>query len=241
MLKRNFFNLVAILVLGVLGGILAQFTLSPYLSNYAYLVNGSSLQPIVTTQKEEIFIQENIALTEAIAKVEKTIVAIQTTIKAGKILEGSGLIVYNDGLIITLAGIVPEGSAVDVYWEDKKIKAKVVKRDIEQNLVLIKIEEDHLPTVGFIESGKVKLGERVFLIGKNFIAKRGEQEIVTVNEGIIKVINTEYFKTSMIENIYLQGSPLFNIEGQLLGLNTIEKDGEVFTIPISKIRDFLGF
>lgn len=225
--------------MGALGGLLAQFTISPYLARYTYLINGSENQPIIINHREEIFIQENTALVEAIEKVEKTVVVIESSTKAGKTIGGSGLIVTNDGLIITLASIVPEGYIASVFWEGEELEFKVLKRDIKQNLALLKVEKDHLPTIGFVDSDEVKLGERVFLIGKNMLPKKEEQE--SVNEGIIKVLSEEYFKTSMVDSINLQGSPLFNIEGKILGLNTVEKSGEIFTIPVWKIRDFLGF
>lgn len=64
---------------------------------------------------------------------------------------------------------------------------------------------------------------------------------LVVNEGIVKSFDENYIQTNIFEKIRLQGSPLFNIEGEVLGLNTIDSEGKIITIPISKIKSFSGF
>jgi len=109
----------------------------------------------------------------------------------------------------------------------------------KEGFSLIKIGKDNLPTVSFASPEKLKLGERVFLIGVIFDEKNNPQEIV--NEGIVKFFDKNFIKTNIFEKQTLTGSPLFDIEGNLLGINTIDKEGKVIAIPISKIRQSLNF
>ena len=62
-----------------------------------------------------------------------------------------------------------------------------------------------------------------------------------VNQGIVKFFTPDYIRTSIFEKNTLSGSALFNIKGELLGLNTVDSEGKVTAIPITKIRDFIGY
>ena len=62
-----------------------------------------------------------------------------------------------------------------------------------------------------------------------------------INQGIVKLFTKDYIRTNILEKTVLKGSPLFNISGELLGLNTIDSEGKVTAISITEIRDFIGF
>ncbi|MDI6603321.1 MAG: serine protease [Patescibacteria group bacterium] len=241
---RNIFKILVIFIIGMVGGIFADQILWPYFIErplfYQYRLEQS---PVYLTERKEIYIQENIALKNAIERVEKVVIGIRTKTKAGKILEGSGLILTADGLMVTLAELVPVGSAFNFFIDGERIPFQILKRDLENNLALIKLEKNNLPTVGFANLEKLKLGERVFLVGATFINVT-RQDLVTpdlqkvVNEGIVTSFDQNSIKTNIFEKNVLAGSPLFDIEGKLLGLNMIDKEGKIITIPISQIRAF---
>lgn len=232
-------KIIAIFILGAGGGIFANQILWPYLVErplfYKYRLEQS---PVFVTEKKEIVIQENIALKNAAEKVEKVVIGVKTKTKTKKILEGSGLIITSDGLVVTLADLVPQESDFSFFVNGKNVRFQILKRDLKKNLALIKIEETNLQTCGFANLEKIKLGERVFLIGVIF-RERGLQKIV--NEGIIQYYDEDFLYTNIFEKKTLKGSPLFNIEGEVLGLNTIDLEGKVIAIPVSKIREFIGF
>ena len=195
-------------------------------------------------EKSEVIVQENTALTSAIEKVEKVVVGLKTTTATKKILEGSGLIITSDGLIVTLADLIPQGSTSDLYINNEKVPFKVLKKDTKINLVLIKAERGNLSTVSFADLGNLKLGERVFLVGTEFEkpnvhTQQGVKKIV--NEGIVKSFGEESIETNISEKNMLSGSSLFDIESNVLGLNTIDAAGKVISIPITKIKQFAGF
>lgn len=240
---KNIFKILGIFIISILGGVLgSQIFLSLLIKKplFYQLYQQSTTTPSATyvVEKKEIIIQENTALKNAIEKVEKTIVGIRTKTKSNKILEGSGLIITSDGLIITLADLVPQNSEIKIFLQEKILSGQVLKRDLKQNLALIKIEEKNLPTAGFADFEKIKLGERIFLIGKIF---EKTSSISIVNEGIIKNFNQDSIQTNIIENISILGSTLFDIEGNILGLNTINKKGEISSISVLRIKSFTGF
>lgn len=239
-MKGNILKLTAIFVLGVIGGIFGSQILWPYFIErplfYAYDLNPS---PIYLTENKTIIVQENTALKEAIREAEKSVIGIKAANKI-KVLQGSGLIATSDGLVVTLADLVPAGSAFNLFIEGEKVKFQVLKRDLKENLALIKIEKEGLSTVSFADLEKITAGERVFLAGFIF-DKTGESPVLTVNEGIIKSLNKDFIKTNIFEKGDIEGSSLFDIKGNFIGLNTVSKDGEVITIPVSKVKDLLGF
>ena len=222
----------------MVGGIFADQIFWPYFVErplfYKYRLEQA---PIYITEIKEIKVQENVALQLAIEKAEKVMAGVKTTTKTGKTLEGTGLILTSDGLIITLAELVPQDSNFSFFVDGKTPSFQILKRDLKENLALIKLEEKNLSTTGFADLGKIKLGERVFLVG--IIFEKGAAQ-KTVNEGIVRGLTSETIKTNISEKPNIKGSPLFDIEGNILGLNTVDKEGKVLAIPVSKIRQFTG-
>lgn len=237
-MKKNIFKIIIFFLSGMAGGIFASQILWPYLVErplfYEYRLEKN---PIYVTERKEITIQENTALTEAIGKVEKTIIGVRTQTKEGEILEGSGLAVTADGLMVTLADLVPQGSDFSFFWEGKPVSYQILKRDLEENLALVKIGETNLATVGFADLEKLRLGERVFLIGVVFDGRKTSKAI---NEGFVSSISKDSISTNIFEKNNLAGSPLFNIRAEALGLNIIDSQGKISVIPISKIKQFIG-
>lgn len=238
--KKVFFIACFVFFAGALGGFLSQIFIFPYILQNSYFAQFQFIRnfkegKIVVNTKEQIFIQENVALQNSIEKIEKAVVGIQTKTDAG-IRTGSGLIATSDGLVIILADLVPVGGIVSIFSDGKEIKPQILKRDLKNNLALLKISESKLTTCGFCNSEEVKLGQRVFLLG---ILPSDLSEIA--NEGIVKSFNENVIKTNIFESSSLRGSPLFNIDGNLVGLCNIDSVGKVIAIPIQKIKDFAGF
>jgi S1-C subfamily serine protease len=235
---KNLLKILAIFIVGMVGGIFAEEIFWPYFVErpllYKYRLEKP---PVYVTEKKEIHIQENTALKDAISKVEKTVVLIRAKTKTGKNLEGSGFILTSDGLIITLAELVPEGSKISLFVEGEIVSPQVLKRDLNKNLVLLKVEKKNLSTTGFFNFEKLKLGERVFLIGATF--KDGNVKEF-VDEGIVKSFDENKIETNIQSSKEILGTPLFDIEGNLLGLNYLTKEGIFLSIPVTQIKSFAG-
>ena len=238
-MAKNVFKIVAVFIIGVIGGIFADQIFWPYFIErplfYKYRLEQA---PIYVAETNEIVIQENSALQDAVEQVEKTVIGLRTTTAKGTAIEGSGIIVTSDGLIITLAELVPQDGTSTLFVNGRRSDFQILKRNLENNLVLIKIEEESLPTVGFAEFGSLRFGQRVFSVAavleKNSLEKM-------VDEGIIKWYNQEVIQTNISEQDNFSGSPLFNIKGELVGLNMVGLEGNVSAISIKGIRGFIGF
>jgi len=235
---KNVFKIIAIFIIGVVGGIFADQILWPYFIErplfYKYRLEQS---PVYINETKEITIQENTALEDAIKKVDKVVVGIRAKTTAGKITEGSGIVVTSDGLVLTLNSLVPQGAEISLFLDSKKYTPKILQR--KNSLALLKIEENNLATTAFADFEKISLGERVFLLGITFGKNDLTQKIT--NEGIIKTFDENSIRSNIVEDLTLQASPLFDIEGHLVGLSTIDKTGKVSAISIKTIRELLGF
>lgn len=242
-MSKKIFKIICIFAIGMAGGIFSIQILLPYFFkdtflgfNSEYLAKLAS-GPIYLTEEKEITVEENTALQYSIEKIEKSIFGIKAQTKE-KTIYGSGLILTTDGLAVTLAELVPKGANLVFYVEGSNPEYEVLKRDLNNNLALIKIGKQGLKPCGFADFNSLKIGERVFLLGKVFVLK---EALSLVNEGIVKYSTPDYIRTNLFEKSTLAGSALFNIKGELLGLNTIDSEGKVTAIPITIIRSFAGF
>ena len=229
---KNIFKIIAVLILGAIGGALFQALILPYLINHPYFGNFSFVESlkkeVIVNPVEEIIIEENTALEDAFENVEKAIVGFDN---------GSGLIITSDGLIVTLADLLPKTENY-LFLEKEKVEFEVLRKDLEKNLALIKINRNELVVCKFADLTELKMGQRVFLAGviiENKIPKK------IINEGIIKILDENAIRTNIFEKNILKGSSLFNVKGEVLGLNTIDSEGKVTAIPITEIRKFAGF
>ncbi len=236
---KKILKISAIFIIGIGGGIFGSQFLSPYF--FKKSISSQNLfppqTPIQVIEKKEI-IQENVALKKAIEKVEKTVIAVRTETKKGKFIEGSGFILTSDGLIVTLAELVPREGKFSFFIDEEAVPYQILKRNLKENLALVKVEKENLPTISFGDLEKLKLGERVFLVGKVFKTK-GIKTLV--NEGIVKYFDRDFIETNIFEEKNLAGSVLFDIEGNVLGINIVDEKGKVTALSVSKIRSFTGF
>lgn len=189
---------------------------------------------IYVTEKQLTTIQENKALKIAVDKIAKTVVGVSSTTVKGTVIEESGLILSSDGLVATLSSLMPANSATEISIEGKKTAYEVLKRDKAADLALIKVEQTNLPTSSFYPMENLVLGERIFLYG-NLPSKK------IVNEGVVRSIGGGMVETTIIDNAEAAGSPVFDIEGNILGLSVVAKDGRVSILSVAKIKELSGF
>ena len=226
-------------VMGALGGLLFQLFVFPrilqnsYFAQFQFIKNFNEGKIVINT-KEQIYIQENIALQSSIENIEKAVVQIQTKTVSATII-GSGLIITSDGLIVVLADLVPVGGTYSVFLGEDKVKAQILRRDPKSNLALLKVEGSNLKTCRFSDPSKIKLGQRIFLLGR-----MSSDLSLATNEGTVRSIAGDSINTNIIEATSFGGSPLFDISGSLVGLTTIDKFGKVSAISVQKIKEFSG-
>lgn len=159
---------------------------------------------------------------------------------------GSGVIISEDGYIVTNNHVVKESDRIEVVLYDKRsFEAKLIGQDASTDIALLKIEGDDFPKMDLGDSDSLKLGDWVLAVGNPFNLTS------TVTAGIISAksrnigimggrMNIESFlQTDAAVNPGNSGGALVNSQGQLVGINTaIESktgsySGYSFAIPES--------
>ena len=159
---------------------------------------------------------------------------------------GSGFIISGDGYILTNAHVIDAAEEVTVRLTDKReFKAKVIGTDKRTDVALIKIEATGLPTVRFGDPAKLKVGEWVVAIGSPFGFDN------TVTAGIVSAKGRSlpqenfvpFIQTDVAVNPGNSGGPLFNLRGEVVGINSQIYSrtggfmGLSFAIPIDVAND----
>jgi serine protease Do len=155
--------------------------------------------------------------------------------------QGSGFIISPDGVILTNAHVVAEASTVTVKLTDKReYKAKVVGFDRASDVAVLKIDARDLPAVKLPAADEVKVGEWVLAIGSPY----GFENSVTA--GIVSAKSralpdgsyVPFIQTDVAVNPGNSGGPLFNMNGEVIGINSQiysrsgGSQGVSFAIPI---------
>jgi len=244
MAAKNFIQIIALFLIGMGGGIFADKILWPYFVERPLFQQYQLEQsPTYITQNQNLtmYVQENTAIRESVQDVLPAIVGVKTKTASGEVLEGSGLVLTSDGLIVTLATLVPRSSEFSFFVDGKWVAFQILRRDTENDLALIKVEKNGLKSRGFVDMAKIKLAEPVFLAGADFSVAGTIDPQNMVNVGIVAALGKDLVKTNIFEGQQAAGSPLFDVEGRVVGLSTIGQDGRVWAIPADIIRTFSGF
>ena len=137
---------------------------------------------------------------------------------------GSGFLISADGFVVTNDHVVSEADSIEVILQSgERLPARLIGRDPATDLALLKIEPGRaLPYVAFGDSDRARVGDLVIAIGNPF----GLGGTVTL--GIISARNRnidqgrydDFIQTDAAINRGNSGGPLFNMEGQVIGVNT---------------------
>jgi serine protease Do len=137
---------------------------------------------------------------------------------------GSGFIIDPSGLIVTNNHVIADADEINVILNDgTKLTAQLVGKDTKSDLALLRVHSDKpLKAVKFGDSDKMRLGEWVIAIGNPFSLGG------TVTAGIVSAnhrdINSgpydNYIQTDAAINRGNSGGPLFNLDGEVIGVNT---------------------
>lgn len=160
---------------------------------------------------------------------------------------GAGVIMNPDGHIITNNHVVGDSTEIEVRLSDKtKLIAQVIGKDPDTDLAVLKVTTDHpLPSARFGDSTTVRVGQWVLAVGNPFGLER------TVTLGVVSGIGRENVNLSRYEN-FIQtdasinpgnsGGPLFNLRGEVIGINTAIinfAQGIGFAIPSNMAKQVL--
>jgi len=136
---------------------------------------------------------------------------------------GSGFVISNDGYILTNNHVVDGAEKVIVRLSDRReLDAKVVGTDKTSDIALLKVNATGLPTVSIGDSAKLKPGQWVVAIGSPFGFDH------TVTHGVVSYVGrgnrseqyVPFIQTDVPINPGNSGGPLFNLDGQVVGINS---------------------
>ena len=172
---------------------------------------------------------------------------------------GSGIIISEDGYILTNNHVVASSSSdsyysvseatkitVTLFNDETEYEATLVGADEETDLAVIKIDKTNLPKAEFADSDNIKVGEFAMAVGNPL----GLQSSITC--GVVSAVNREVtdsdgktytlIQTDAAINAGNSGGALVNSQGQVIGINTLKLEGEGiegmgFAIPINSTED----
>src|SRR6056300_2020530 len=162
---------------------------------------------------------------------------------------GSGFILTEDGYVVTNNHVVEGATSVVVRMTDRReFDAEIVGLDELSDLALLKIDAEDLPTLKLAEPDSLKVGEWVLAIGSPFgldfsvtagiVSAMGRSLPTATNDNYVPFIQTD-----VAINPGNSGGPLFNLEGEVVGVNSqiyTRSGGSIglsFSIPVSVVRD----
>jgi serine protease Do len=162
---------------------------------------------------------------------------------------GSGVIISNDGYIITNNHVIEDAESVEVTLNDKRtLAAQVIGRDPSTDIALLKVKSDNLPFIKYGDSEALKLGEWVLAVGNPFNLTS------TVTAGIVSALGRNlgllegdyriesFIQTDAALNMGNSGGALVNTKGLLVGITSAiispsgAYSGNSFAIPVSIVK-----
>ena len=167
-----------------------------------------------------------------------------------RMVHGSGVIVRSDGYILTNDHVVGGAEKVTVQLKDGREFQGTVTRDLRSDLAVVKIDARNLPAANLGDSSKIKVGSWAIAIGSPFELDQ------TVTVGVVSAIGrqgtaSDETKTRFYPNLIQtdasinpgnSGGPLVNIDGEVIGVNTLIRStfggnvGIGFAIPINTAK-----
>lgn len=163
---------------------------------------------------------------------------------------GSGVIITQDGYIVTNNHVIEEGDKIEVTLNNNKhYIASIVGSDPSTDLALLKIEATSLPFITFGDSDSLRIGEWVLAVGNPFnLNSTVTVGIVSAKARSIEILMDRqdriesFIQTDAVVNPGNSGGALVNTKGELVGINTaiITKSGRYegysFAVPINLVR-----
>jgi Do/DeqQ family serine protease len=166
---------------------------------------------------------------------------------------GSGVIISPDGYIVTNNHVIDNASKIEVVLDDKRTyEAKLIGKDPETDLALLKIEEKNLPFVKYGNSEKVKVGEWVLACGNPFdltstitagiVSAKGRNINLLRGRGGNNYAIESFIQTDAAVNPGNSGGALVNLRGELVGINTAIASttgayaGYSFAVPVTLVK-----
>lgn len=136
---------------------------------------------------------------------------------------GSGFVISADGYIVTNNHVIEGADQIEIeFYSGRRLQAKLVGTDLKTDIALLKVESDvPLPFVAFGDSDKMRVGDWVVAmgnpLGQGFSVSAG---IISARGRELQGSYDDFLQTDAAINKGNSGGPLFNVEGEVVGVNT---------------------
>ncbi len=213
------------------------------------LVNERPKTINLATEKDK-----NSAFPDDFVEASKKVMASAVNITANASLgfrtsSGSGVIISEDGYVITNNHVVESGGELEILLQDRRsFSAEVIGADPTTDLAVLKIDAEELSPISFGDSDGVQIGEWVLAVGNPFgLNSTVTAGIVSSKARNLNILRGEYsiesfIQTDAVVNPGNSGGALVNTSGQLVGINTAiltnsgNYEGYSFAIPSNLVR-----
>ena len=166
--------------------------------------------------------------------------------------EGSGFVIRPEGFILTNHHVVTGAEKLTVRLKDgRAFEAKVVGMDAATDIAVLRIEAKDLPCVEFGDSDRLRVGQLVCAIGTPYnqafsftvgwVSGKGRSKLLGPSSST--VLFEDYIQTDAFINPGNSGGPLFDVEGRVVGMNTLINGigrGLAFAIPAAMLQEVGG-
>lgn len=256
--KSGIFKVIALsLVTGLLGGTIGGGSVYYIMKgNKSSTYNGYTGTPNPAAFDNDV---EALTASQAFEKVAPAVVIVSVSgvVDYSGIIPketegiGSGFIINEEGYILTNYHVIEGAKEVTVTLSDgREVKAKVINYDENQDVAMLKINDDTVKVPAVVELGDsdaLRPGEEVLAIGTP-LSKDFNQ---TVTGGMVSAVNRNVETSSGAKLNLIQtdaainpgnsGGPLVNTKGEVIGINTMKISGGAegigFSIPINEVKD----
>lgn len=158
---------------------------------------------------------------------------------------GSGFVVSSDGIIVTNNHVIDGADEIEVeFFSGETLPAKVIGKDDKTDIAVLKVESDKaLPFVKFGDSDQARVGDWVLALGnplgQGFSASTG---IVSARNRALSGSYDDFIQTDAAINRGNSGGPLFNMDGEVIGVNTaiLSPNGGSIGIGFSMASNVVG-
>jgi S1-C subfamily serine protease len=156
---------------------------------------------------------------------------------------GSGVIIRQDGVVITNAHVVRNATEVEIGLADgRRVAGRVIGRDPSVDVAVVRVQAANLPAAPLADSDQLEVGQTAIAIGNPIGLER------TVTTGVVSAVNRSprgfelggLIQTDAAINPGNSGGPLLDSQGRVIGINTVIVQGATglgFAIPINLARD----
>ncbi len=175
-------------------------------------------------------------------KVDNSVVVVLAYDNLGNVFQGSGVVINNDGMIVTNYHVCKDAGKIEIKHYSKDIKnVRVYKYDEVKDILILKTDEENFTPIACGNSSNLKAGQRVYAVG----SPEGYEN--SISEGIISGFRTDENNVKLVQMTCpitdgSSGGAVLNAKGELIGLSVSgQHDGSLyFAVPINDVFTLLG-